>query len=421
MATYVFSKNGMGDYETGTGMREDMLMMPYTNYLYRAGIVESGDLAVSQRGAGANMSVDVAAGKCMVANTSYSANTANSTKYWGVLSEGITNLVINTNTSGSTRVDIVVVKIDTTAAPNDYATNVGSVIIVEGTPGGGTPATPSNSYKLATITIPTGTTTSITTAMIADNRARAYVDGSKILVPNNSYIQTTNSGGTDSNLIGLDSSNHLILGNNSDTSTQVYVSALVSATTYGLYFGTDVNEPFIGARTNHGLRIIANALAVAYFGTDYKLRLYNPDGGGSYANIYNDSNNNLFLMPSGNTDLVVIGRMPRDNTGSATYQNAHIQSGWGYFTGSGGTTGTIAVTLPITYSSTSYRVVLSLCGVKTTAGAPTSEANISGAVLHSEASYFVASSSQFSISVTTSGTFISGHFYLVSWIAIGPV
>ena len=62
------------------------------------------------------------------------------------------------------------IKVDTVTAPNAYATNVASVVVVKGTPGAGTPALPNNSLLIATLTIPTATTTTITTAMIADNR-----------------------------------------------------------------------------------------------------------------------------------------------------------------------------------------------------------------------------------------------------------
>lgn len=166
--TYVFSKNGMGNYVSGTGMREDMLMQMFNIFLVAAGVVDSGDFVVTETTV-PSMNVKVTAGRCFVQNTSYVINTANSTKFWGVLAEEF-ELAVATNTSGSTRVDLVVVKINTAASPNDYATNVATVEIVQGTPGAGAPATPSNALKICEITIPTGTTTSITTGMVGDSR-----------------------------------------------------------------------------------------------------------------------------------------------------------------------------------------------------------------------------------------------------------
>lgn len=168
MANYVFAINGMGSYEAGTGMREDMHMQSFNIFNYQAGVVLSNDLLVTETSP-ASMAVKVAAGRCFVPNSSYTVNTPNSTKYWGVLVEE-TTVSVDTNTSGSTRVDLVTVNVDKVTAPNAYATNVSNTIVVKGTPGSGAPALPNNSLLIATLTIPTATTTTITTAMIADSR-----------------------------------------------------------------------------------------------------------------------------------------------------------------------------------------------------------------------------------------------------------
>lgn len=166
--TYVIAKNGMGSYLEGTGMREDMLMQAFNIFNYQAGVVLSTDLTVTETSP-ASMAVKVAAGRCFVQNSSYTVNTANSTKYWGVLCEEFT-LAVDTNTSGSNRVDLVIVKVNPGATPNSFGTNVATVEIVKGAAGGATPSLPNHSLLLATLTIPTATTTSITNAMIADNR-----------------------------------------------------------------------------------------------------------------------------------------------------------------------------------------------------------------------------------------------------------
>lgn len=166
-STYVFARNGMGDYATGTGMREDMLMQVFNMFLFQAGVFASTDFAVTETGT-PSMAVTVAAGRCFVLNSSYAVNTANSTKFWGVLAEEF-ELAIGANVSGSTRYDIVVVKINTGAAANDYATNVATVEIVVGTPGSGVPATPSNCLKIAEVEVASGAT-SITDSEITDSR-----------------------------------------------------------------------------------------------------------------------------------------------------------------------------------------------------------------------------------------------------------
>jgi len=175
MSTYVFARNGMGDYTTGTGMREDMLMQAFNIFLNQAGVVLSTDLAVTEKASGADMSVDVAPGRCFVLNSSYVVNTANTTRFWGMLSDAVTNLAISTNTSGSTRYDLIIAQIDSGAAANDYATNVGSIVVEEGIAGSGQPATPSNSLLLAVLEIPDGTTTQIVDADITDSRTKISI------------------------------------------------------------------------------------------------------------------------------------------------------------------------------------------------------------------------------------------------------
>lgn len=149
------------------------------------GVINIGTdpLKVVQRGAGANLSVDVGAGQCLVLRDAY-VSSDNTQKFWHYHNTATVNVPIDSNSSGSTRIDKICVKIDTGATPNANADNVGSLIAVKGTPGGGAPATPDNHLLLATITI-ADSDTAIGTADIADSRSfvsvmagsRAFVDG----------------------------------------------------------------------------------------------------------------------------------------------------------------------------------------------------------------------------------------------------
>ena len=201
MSIYIFAKNGMGDYTTGTGMREDMLMQAFNIFVYQAGIVLDYDLKVSQN-TSPDMSVNVAAGRCFVKSSSYVDNTPNDTKYWGFLNgnDEIVNLAIATNTSGLDRFDIAVAKVDKAAAADNYATNVGTIEIIQGTDGAGVPATPSDSLKLAEISVPDGTTVQIVDADIEDTRTYAGkrdASGAESQVPMlNGNIHHYNGSGT---------------------------------------------------------------------------------------------------------------------------------------------------------------------------------------------------------------------------------
>lgn len=114
------------------------------------------NLAVSQRGAGANLSVDVASGQGWLNGHFYQSTAVN-------------NLSIAANSSGSARVDRIVVRLDTSAN-----TIVGAVL--QGTPGAGAPALTQAidgtwEISLAQIAVANGAA-SIVTGNITDERVR---------------------------------------------------------------------------------------------------------------------------------------------------------------------------------------------------------------------------------------------------------
>lgn len=92
----------------------------------------------------------------------------------------VENLNISNNASGSTRYDLICLKIDPSASPDANASNVASLVVVEGTPGGGVPATPANHLKLAEITV-INAETEITSAEIKDSRTHALIQAGKTM------------------------------------------------------------------------------------------------------------------------------------------------------------------------------------------------------------------------------------------------
>lgn len=117
----------------------------------------SPSLAVQQRGAGANMSVDVGQGAAFLQGHYYE-------------NDGTLNKTIGANSSGSTRIDRVVLRLD-------RAANTLTCEILEGTPGAGAPAltqTSSGVYELplARVTVASGAS-SIVTANLTEERAVA--------------------------------------------------------------------------------------------------------------------------------------------------------------------------------------------------------------------------------------------------------
>lgn len=138
------------------------------NMIWKAeGITDASALAVSQRGAGANMSVDVAAGQAVVAGDDSGAQG----KY-GVWNDATKNLTISASDPTNARYDLVVARVKD--AFYSGASNAFSLEIITGTPAGSPaePSLPNNCLKLASVSVAAGAT-SITNANITDARVIA--------------------------------------------------------------------------------------------------------------------------------------------------------------------------------------------------------------------------------------------------------
>ncbi|WP_322767688.1 hypothetical protein [Frankia sp. Cr1] len=137
------------------------------------GVIGNGDLAVSQRGAGANDSVDVAAGWAAIIGDSVSAQG----KYL-CRNTAATNLAISAAPGSGSRTDLVYAKVRDKVA--DGGSSYDWVLDkVTGTVGGGTPATPASAIPLATI-LRTAGDSAVTTARISDARLWAAAPGTQV-------------------------------------------------------------------------------------------------------------------------------------------------------------------------------------------------------------------------------------------------
>lgn len=132
------------------------------------------DVQVSQRAAGANMSVDIAVGRVYV-DITWSGRTLKVR----IDNLAIANAVVDANSSGSNRIDAALAVIDTTVTPNAAGSNIGTLTVLKNTTG--TPTVTmsdgaitgllghANWYRIANITVANGAT-SITNANISDTR-----------------------------------------------------------------------------------------------------------------------------------------------------------------------------------------------------------------------------------------------------------
>jgi hypothetical protein len=145
------------------------------------GVGTPGALKVSQRAAGANMSVDIAAGQWSVTGSSI----ANQGTYIS-RSTAVTNIAVAAAPGSGTRTDLICAQVK-----DDQSDGSGlqaqQLIAVTGTVGAGVPATPVNALALATIVIPAGKS-SIVTADITDRRV-----GATALSGNKDYFKAYNA------------------------------------------------------------------------------------------------------------------------------------------------------------------------------------------------------------------------------------
>lgn len=141
-------------------------------------------LAVSQRGAGANLSVDVAVGNALIDFTKNSTN-------WKIigLSNAIENVAVSSQSSGANRVGALIMRASVTTEPNVLKNNIITFEFIPGTStsplsdGAILTAISNDAFiRLANITVPTGAS-SIVTGNIADTRVQCKTNESIKLAP----------------------------------------------------------------------------------------------------------------------------------------------------------------------------------------------------------------------------------------------
>lgn len=154
----------------------------------------AGDLKVGQRGAGANMSVDVSAGWGLV-------QTTRNTKVFNIFVQNVAiqNLVVAANSSGSNRVDAVIARVSRSADPNTLTNNVMTLEVVTGsgvsalTDGAITSAIGGDDFiRLANVTVANGAS-SITNANITDTRVAAKTSKGIQMAPETLHFRTVSA------------------------------------------------------------------------------------------------------------------------------------------------------------------------------------------------------------------------------------
>jgi hypothetical protein len=136
------------------------------------GIIHPTDLAVTQRAAGANMSVDVASGQTTVHGT-----TLTNQGTYLLTSNASINCVVATAPTSGTRTDVVVAQVYDNEADSSGQQAWTPLVVTNPTNNTGTiPTLPASSIPLASLTV-AANVSSIVTANIADLRQQAVPVG----------------------------------------------------------------------------------------------------------------------------------------------------------------------------------------------------------------------------------------------------
>jgi len=125
-----------------------------------------------------DLTVLVTPGVGYIPNSAYDQENADTVRFWEAViddSDGDNIAIIAPNTSGSTRIDKICLKLDTTIVPDEYASNIATIVVVQGTPGAGSPTTPAKHLELAEVTVLNGATY-VENADIADLRVQITID-----------------------------------------------------------------------------------------------------------------------------------------------------------------------------------------------------------------------------------------------------
>lgn len=149
MSVNIRVRNGLEPdiYSGEGGMTEGDLRGPQSDMLKgNSGVVDRANgHCLVHAAAIPDMSIVVDPGVAYIPNSSFDEDDSNSIKSWEAVIAGTTfsrTLGINPNSSGQTRVDLVCVKLDPGAIPDEHASDIAELIVVEGTPGAGVPETP---------------------------------------------------------------------------------------------------------------------------------------------------------------------------------------------------------------------------------------------------------------------------------------
>ena len=189
----------------------------------------------------------------------------------------------------------------------------------------------------------------------------------------------------------------------------------------------EVNTNFTECENGTAMDNVTNAIAMA---NNTNINFKNAAGAND-ANISEDTSDNLVIESDNNIelsllntgDVVLFRNFPRRAQASNTYQNAHIQSGWGYIQGDGTATLAATVTFPIAYNSGTVRVVIAPNGHLN--AVPANENNLTLSTFPYNTMSSAVTGTQFTATlfdpISPGSTFANTQYYGYAWISTGPI
>ena len=157
---------GWNDYE----------LMQFERAFMEEGIIEGVGTAfqVTERGAGPNMTVDVAPGRALIEITNTNVTHGKTYKVH-FDSDEVENVIVTAADTTFERIDRIILRVDVATDPDGSAANIAIIENVAGTPSASpvAPPEPANAITLATISVP-ASDTQITDSQITD--LRPYIE-----------------------------------------------------------------------------------------------------------------------------------------------------------------------------------------------------------------------------------------------------
>ena len=245
MAIYVAAIDGMTSHDAGDVTSFETSLISQEGVVLQTG----SDLAVTAQGT-PDMTVAVAKGSCYILRDAH-VTADNSLKFWKVVVTAATNVTIPSADASNPRIDLICVKIDTGASPDATASNVATLVNVEGTAAASpsAPSVPTNHLKLAEIAVPALDTT-ISSGQITDYRT--YTG---LVVPYSSGYRLMDTAGNLEGQLHEDSSGRVIM-RSSRSGGEIRIDPLLNKLQHRGTSGESLSD--IGNVTKTGTETLTN-------------------------------------------------------------------------------------------------------------------------------------------------------------------